>query len=162
MTIPWRLWVMMLTILAALTSVFGMQAGMAGIWWPIAGLWLAAGLACFGLSVWVGINLVLLGVVMDYLGEGPVGAWSLALIAAYGVALVAWDRQPPIPVIGAEVISVVGGFIAASLALGVAGSIAGRSGFARGPLMADFVMTSLFYPLVRFVIVPGNIRVARR
>ena len=89
-------------------------------------------------------------------------AWPLALLAAYGVALVAWDRQPPIPVIGAEIIALVGGFIAASVALGIAGSVAGHPGFARGPLMADFLMTAMLYPLVRFVIVPASIRVSRR
>ena len=154
MTLPWRLWVLLLTVLAGLTSAFGMQAGMAGAWWPIAGLWLAAGLASFGLSV--------LGIAMDFMGEAPIGAWSLALLAAYGVALVAWDRQPPIPVVGAEIIAMIGGFIAASVALGIAGSIAGHAGFARGSLMADFFMTALLYPLVRFVIVPASIRVARR
>lgn len=162
MTLPWRIWVLILTVLAALTSAFGMQAGMAGAWWPIAGLWLAAGLASFGLSVWVAGCLMMLGVAMDFLGEAPIGAWPLALLAAYGVALIAWDRQPPIPVIGAEIIALVGGFIAASVALGIAGSVAGHTGFARGPLMADFLMTALLYPLVRFVIVPASIRVARR
>ena len=49
-----------------------------------------------------------------------------------------------------------------SLALGIAGSVAGHAGFSRGPLMADFLMTALLYPLVRFVIVPASIRVARR
>jgi hypothetical protein len=161
-TLPWRLWVLLLTVLAGLTSAFGMQAGMAGAWWPIAGLWLAAGLASFGLSVWVAICLMLLGIAMDFMGEAPIGAWSLALLAAYGVALVAWDRQPPIPVVGAEIIAMIGGFIAASVALGIAGSIAGHAGFARGSLMADFFMTALLYPLVRFVIVPASIRVARR
>jgi hypothetical protein len=110
---------------------------MAGAWWPIAGLWLAAGLASFGLSVWVAGCLMLLGVAMDFMGEAPIGAWPLALLSAYAVALVAWDRQPPIRVIGAEIISLlVGGFIAASLALTIAGSIAGHTGFARGPFMA--------------------------
>lgn len=162
MTLPWRLWVLLLTVVAGLTSAFGMQVGMASAWWPIAGLWLAAGLASFGLSVWVAGCLMLLGVAMDFMSEAPIGAWPLALLAAYGVALVAWDRQPPIPVIGAEIIALIGGFIAASVALGVAGSIAGHTGFARGPLMADFLMTGLLYPLARFVIIPASIRVARR
>lgn len=162
MTLPWRLWVLLLTFVAGVTSAFGMQVGMASAWWPIAGLWLAAGLASFGLSVWVAGCLMLLGVAMDFMSEAPIGAWPLALLAAYGVALVAWDRQPPIPVIGAEIIALIGGFIAASVALGVAGSIAGHTGFARGPLMADFLMTGLLYPLARFVIIPASIRVARR
>jgi hypothetical protein len=161
-TLPWRLWVLLLTLLAAFTSAFGMQAGMASAWWPIAGLWLAAGLASFGLSVWVAGCLILLGVAMDFMGEAPVGAWPLALLCAYGVALVAWDRQPPIPVIGAEIIALLGGFIAVSVALGIAGSIAGHTGFARGGLFADFLMTAALYPLARFVIIPASIRVARR
>jgi hypothetical protein len=161
-TLPWRLWVLLLTVLAFLTTAFGMQVGMAGAWWPIAGLWLAAGLASFGLSVWVAGCLIILGVGMDFMGDAPIGAWPLALLGAYAVALVAWDRQPPIPVVGAEIISILGGFVAASVMLGIAGSIAGHEGFARGPLMADFVMTGLLYPLVRFVIIPASIRVARR
>ena len=40
--------------------------------------------------------------------------------------------------------------------------VAGHPGFARGPLMADFLMTAMLYPLVRFVIVPASIRVSRR
>ena len=48
------------------------------------------------------------------------------------------------------------------LGIVVAGSIAGHTGFARGPLMADFLMTGLLYPLARFVIIPASIRVARR
>lgn len=162
MTLPWRLWVLLLTVLAGLVTATGMQPGLTGVWWPIAGLWLAAGLASFGLSVWVAICLMLLGISMDFMGEAPIGAWPMALLSAYGVALVAWDRQPPIPVIGAEIIAMIGGFIAVSVALGIAGSIAGHAGFARGPLMADFVMTALIYPLVRFIIVPASIRVARR
>lgn len=162
MTLPWRIWVVMLTVLAGLITAYGMRAGMAGAWWPIAGLWLAAGLASFGLSVWVAGCLILLGLTMDFMGEAPIGAWPLALLCSYGVALVAWDRQPPIPVLGAEIISLVGGFIAASIALGVAASIAGHPGFARGVLIGDFFMTALIYPLARFVIIPASIRVARR
>lgn len=162
MTAAWRIWVLVLVVLAALMTAFGMRAGMVGMWWPIAGLWLAGGLAAFGLSVWVAGCLTLLGLVMDYLGEAPIGSWPLALLSAYGVALVAWDRQPPIPVVGAEALSVGGGFIAAIIALGIAASIAGEPGFARGALTGDFIMTALLYPLVRFVILPASIRVARR
>lgn len=162
MTAAWRIWVLVLVVLAGLTTAFGMRAGMVGMWWPIAGLWLAAGLAAFGLSVWVAGCLTMLGLVMDYMGEAPIGSWPLALLAAYGVALVAWDRQPPIPVVFAEAIAVFGGFVVAIIALGVAGSIAGHTGFARGALTGDFIMTALLYPLVRFVILPASIRVARR
>lgn len=162
MTAAWRIWVLVLVVLAALMTAFGMRAGMVGMWWPIAGLWLAGGLAAFGLSVWVAGCLAMLGLVMDYMGEAPIGSWPLALLSAYGVALVAWDRQPPIPVVGAEALSVAGGFIAAIIALGVAASIAGEPGFARGALTGDFIMTALLYPLVRFVILPASIRVARR
>jgi hypothetical protein len=162
MTWPWRVWIVLLTLLAGFLQSFSMQPGMAGLWWPIAGLWLSAGLASFGLSIWVAINLVLLGVFMDFLGEAPVGAWPLALLCAYGVALVAWDRQPPVPVIVAEIVAVVGGLIAAGVALGVASGIAGLPGFSRAGFMTDFFLTAGLYPLARFVIVPSSIRVARR
>ncbi len=162
MTAAWRIWVLLLVIVAGLTTAMGMTAGFGGLWWPIAGLWLAAGLACFGLSVWVAGLLIMLGVAMDLLGEAPIGAWPLALLAAYGVALVAWDRQPPIPVLLAEAIAVLGGFIAAVIALGVAGSIAGHAGFARHALNGDFIVTALLWPLIRLAILPASIRVARR
>lgn len=162
MTTAWRLWVLVLVILAGLTAAFGMRAGMVTVWWPIAGLWLTAGLAAFGLSVWVAGCLLALGVAMDLMGDAPVGAWPLALLAAYGVALVAWDRQPPIPVVGAEAISVIGGILAAGIALNVAASIAGEPGFARGALTGDFIITAMLWPLIRFVILPASIRVARR
>jgi hypothetical protein len=161
-TTAWRFWVLILVVLAGLTTGFGMSPGLGHIWWPIAGLWLAAGLAPFGLSVWVAGCLIMLGLTMDYMGEAPIGSWSLALLCAYGVALVAWDRQPPIPVVVAEAIAVIGGLIAASIALGIAGSIAGHPGFARAALTGDFIMTAALYPLVRFVILPASIRIARR
>ena len=162
MTTAWSLWVLILVVLAALTTAFGMRVGLGTVWWPIAGLWLAAGFAAFGLSVWVAGCLIMLGLVMDYMGEAPIGSWPLALLCAYGVALIAWDRQPPIPVVGAEAIALIGGIIAVSLALGLAGSIAGHPGFARGALTGDFIMTAILYPLARFVILPASIRVARR
>ncbi len=162
MTWPWRVWVLLLTLLAGFTTAFGMQKGMADVWWPIAGFWLAAGLASFGLSVWVAICLILLGVYMDFLGEAPVGAWPLALLCAYGVALIAWDRQPPVPVVAAESVAVLGGLIAAGVALGLAGGVAGVPGFSRAGFMTDFLMTAALYPLVRFVIVPAGIRGAKR
>jgi hypothetical protein len=161
-TAAWRIWVLLLVVLAGLTTSVGMTSGFGGVWWPIAGLWLAAGIACFGLSVWVAGLLILLGVAMDLMGEAPVGSWPLALLSAYGVALIAWDRQPPIPVIMAEAIAVIGGFVAASISLGIAASIAGEPGFARGALTGDFIMTAMLWPLVRFVILPASIRVARR
>ncbi len=162
MTVAWRLWVLMLTAVAAMVTAYGMKVGMSGAWWPIAGLWLTATLASFGLSIWVAGCLILLGLAMDYMGEAPIGAWPMALLAAYAVALVAWDRQPPIRVISAEIISLLGGFIVVSLALTIAGSIAGHPGFARNALTGDFIMTALLYPVVRFLILPASIRVARR
>lgn len=162
MTWPWRVWVLLMTAMAGFVTAFGMQPVLGGLWWPIAGLWLAAGLASFGLSVWVAICLILLGVFMDFLGEAPVGAWPLALLCAYGVALVAWDRQPPVPVIFAEAVAVTGGLVAAGVALGVAGGIAGHPGFSREGFMTDFLATGALYPLARYLIVPASIRVARR
>ena len=164
MTWPWRVWVIMMTLIAGMITAFGMQPGMASIWWPVAGMWLAAGFASFGLSVWVALNLVVLGVFMDYMGEAPLGAWPLALLCAYGVALVAWDRHATsgVPVLVSEVVAVSGGLIAAAIALGMAAGIAGLPGFSRAGFMTDFLMTALSYPFVRFVIVPASIRVARR
>ncbi len=164
MTWPWRVWVVAMTLLAGLITTFGMQPGMSGLWWPVAGIWLATGLASFGLSVWGAINLVALGVFMDYTGEAPIGAWPLALLSAYGVALVAWDRHATsgVPVLVAEIVAVAGGLIAAAIALGAASGIAGLPGFSRAGFMTDFLMTAALYPLVRFVIVPASIRVARR
>jgi hypothetical protein len=161
-TTPWRIWVLLLVVVAGLTTAFGMHAGFVNLWWPIAGLWLSAGFAAFGLSVWVAICLTMLGVAMDYMTEAPIGAWPLALLSAYGAAVVFWDRQPPIPVVWAEVLAVFGGLFAAFIALGVAGSIAGHPGFARNALTGDFIITAALYPLARFVILPASIRVARR
>lgn len=162
MTWPWRVWVVLVTAFAGFLTVFGMQPAFGGLWWPVAGLWLAAGLASFGLSVWAAINLIVLGVFMDFISEAPVGAWPLALLAAYGVALVAWDRQPPVPVVFAETVAVIGGLIAAGLALSVAGGIAGHAGFSRASFMSDFLVTAALYPLARYMIVPASIRAARR
>ena len=162
MTWPWRVWVLLMTMLAGFMTAFGTQPAVGGWWWPIAGLWLAAGLAAFGLSVWVAICLILLGVFMDFVGEAPIGAWPLALLCAYGVALVAWDRQPPVPVVFAEGVAVIGGLIAAGIALGIAGGVAGHPGFSRAGFMSDFLVTAAFYPLARYLIVPSSIRVARR
>lgn len=164
MTWPWRVWVLFMALFAAAVTAFGTQTGMGGLWWPVAGLWLAAGLASFGLSIWVAICLILLGVFMDFLGEAPIGAWPLALLFAYGVALVAWDRQATsgVPVFIAEIIAVVGGLIAAGVALNIAAGIASHKGFSGDRFMADFLLTAALYPLARFVIVPASIREARR
>lgn len=162
MTSLWRIWVLLFAGAAILLTAVGMQPRFAGAWWPISGLWLAVGFASFGLSVWVGATLLALGVVMDLMTEAPLGAWSLALLSAYGVALVAWDRQPPISVYAAETIAVIGGMIAASLALSAAGGIAGFPGLDRSGLLADFIITAMLYPAVRFILIPRSIRAARR
>jgi hypothetical protein len=164
MTWPWRVWVVLMTLLAGLITAFGVQPGFVKIWWPVAGMWLAAGLASFGLSVWVAVSLIVLGVFMDFVGEAPIGAWPLALLCAYGVALVAWDRHATsgVPVLMAEIVAVAGGLIAAGIALGVASGIANRPGFSRASFMTDFLVTAALYPLARYVIVPASIRVARR
>jgi hypothetical protein len=164
MTWPWRVWVLFMTLLAAAISVFGTQSGMGDLWWPVAGLWLAAGLAAFGLSIWVAICLVLLGVFRDFLGEAPIGAWPLAYLFAYGVALVAWDRQATsgVSVLVAELIAVIGGLIAAGAALYIAAGVAAHKGFAGDRFMADFLVTAVLYPVARFGIVPASIRKARR
>jgi hypothetical protein len=161
-TVAWRLWVVLLTVLAAAVTAYGMRVGMADAWWPIAALWLTTALASFGLSIWASGCFILLGLAMDYMGEAPIGSWPLALLSAYAVALIAWDRQPPIRVISAEIISLVGGFIVVSLTLGIAASVAGHPGFARSALTGDFIMTALLYLPVRFLILPASIRVARR
>jgi len=161
-TLAWRLWVVVLMVLAALVTAYGMRVGVGSAWWPIPALWLTTTLAAFGLSIWASGGFILLGLAMDFMGEAPVGAWPLALLSAYAVALVAWDRQPPIRVISAELISLVGGCIVISLTLGVAAAIAGHPGFSRNALTGDFIMTALMYPVIRFMILPASIRVARR
>lgn len=164
MTWPWRVWVVFLTLLAGFTTAFGTQVGMSSIWWPVAGLWLAASLASFGLSVWVAGSLILLGVFMDFIGEAPIGAWPMALLSAYGVALVAWDRQATsgVPVMVAEFVAVIGGLIAAGVTLSLAAGIAGHPGFSRDGFMTDFLLTAALYPLIRFVTIPASIRDNRR
>lgn len=153
-----RLWVVFLAVLCALVTGFGMQPGFGSLPWPIAGLWAAAVLAPYGLSVWSAGWLLLVGIAMDYMTEAPLGAWPLALISAYGVALVAWDRSPPLPVWGAEAVSVLGGMIAAIVALGLAGAVSGHAGFSRANLMSDFLATALLYLPVRFLLIPRDIR----
>lgn len=158
MSVLLRLWIVFLTALCAFITAFGMQPGFGGLWWPVAGLWAAAVLAPFGLSVWAAACLIVLGVLMDFMSEAPIGAWPLALLAAYGVALVAWDRSPPIPVWGAELVAVLGGLVAAGAALGLAGSVSGHVGFSRGAFTSDFLLTAALYPVVRFLLIPGDIR----
>jgi hypothetical protein len=162
LTLPWRLWLLILTAAAALSTAAGMQPGSGGSWWPIAGLWLAAAWASVGLSVWAAGCLTVLGLLMDFMSEAPIGAWPLALLSAYGVALVAWDRSPPVPVIAVEVVSVVGGIIVCWLALAAAGGIAGNPASARSGILTNFLLTALLYPLVRFILIPGSVRGARR
>lgn len=162
MTIPWRIWLVMCALVSVAITSVGLQPGMSGVWWPIPALWLAAVWASFGLSVWASACLIILGVLTDFVTEAPVGAWPLALLCAYGVGLVAWDRQPPVPVVFAELIAVGGGAIAAGLALSAAGSIAGQAGFAREGLIFDALTTLLLYPVVRYILLPRDIREARR
>ncbi len=162
MTQAWRLWIVFHIFVAATITVLGMQPKWTGLWWPVAGLWLAMGWASFGLSVWAGGWLVVLGVMMDLMTEAPLGSWPLALLAAYGVALVAWDRQPPISVVAAEMVAVIAGLVAAGLALSAASGIAGQQGFSRSAMMGDFLMTAVLYPVARFILIPKSIRAGRR
>jgi hypothetical protein len=162
MTVPWRLWLIICGLASVGGASIGLQPGLGGLWWPIPALWLAAVWASFGLSVWASACLVLLGLLTDFITDAPIGAWPFALLCAYGVGLVAWDRQPPVPVVVAELIAVGGGVIAAGLALSAAGSIAGEIGFAREGMIYDGVLTLLLYPVVRFGLLPGDIREARR
>jgi hypothetical protein len=156
--VPFRLWVLLITLLCAAISAFGLQPGYGGMPWPVAALWAAAAFAAFGLSVWVAFCLIVLGVLMDFMTEAPIGAWPLAILSAYGVALVAWDRQPPVSVWAAEAISVIGGMIAAAVALWAAGAIARHVGFSRAGFMGDFIVTAITYLVVRFVLLPADIR----
>lgn len=158
MTPLWRLWIVWMTLLSAAVSVVSLQPSLAGTAWPVAGLWAAAAWAAVGLSVWAAGSLVLLGLFIDYVTDAPIGAWPFAFLCAYGVALVAWARVPPLPVIAAECVAVIGGLIAAALSLGIAGDIAGRSGFAPAGFMPDFIATALLYPLARFVYIPASVR----
>ena len=99
---------------------------------------------------------------MDFMSDAPLGAWPLALLCAYGVALVAWDRSPPVPVIAVEIVSVAGGVVACWLALAAAGGISGHPASSRFGILYDFLLTALLYPLVRFILIPGSVRGARR
>jgi hypothetical protein len=162
MTLPWRVWVLALACLAALWTAFGMRTGMYAVMWPIAGLWLAAFFAPFGLSVWAAAVLTLLGLSMDLMTEAPVGAWALALLSAYGVGLVAWDRQPPLSVPAAEAVTVIAGMVAVYVTLAAAGGISGQTGFSLRALLPDFFVTALLYPVLRFVFLPVTIREGRR
>ncbi len=162
MNLPWRIWVFMMTALSAFITAFGMQPALAGVWWPVAGLWLAAGFAPYGLSVWAAVCLLLNGVILDLMTDAPIGAWPLAFILAYGVAVFAWDRHPPVSRLVVEVMAVVGGLIAATLALGLAAGVAGHEGFSRAGFLTDFLMTAALYPLARYLLVPSDLREARR
>lgn len=162
MNVLLRMWVVLLIAMCGLLWTFGLQPSMSGMWWPVAGLWAAAALAPYGLSVWVAGWLIVLGVVMDFMSEAPIGAWPLALLAAYGVALVAWDRQPPVPVPVVEAVAVIGGLLTAGLALGAASGVSGHAGFSRAGILGDFILTAALYPVVRFVLIPASIRTARR
>ncbi len=162
MNVPWRIWVLVLTGLASLVTAFGMQPALAGYWWPVAGLWLAAGFASYGLSVWAAVCLLLNGVILDLMTDAPVGAWPLAFLLAYGVGVFAWDRHPPVSRVFVEFAAVVGGLIAAALALGLAAGVAGYEGFTRSGFLTDFLITAALYPIVRFLIVPTDLREARR
>jgi hypothetical protein len=162
MTLPWRVWVLALAVVAAMSTAFGMRPGMYAQMWPIAGLWLTAFVAPFGLSVWAAAVLTALGLAMDLMTEAPVGAWALALLSAYGVGLIAWDRQPPLSVPTVEAITVIGGAVAIYVALTAAGGIAGQTGFSAAALIPDFFITALLYPALRFVFLPVSIREGRR
>ncbi|MEZ5937819.1 MAG: hypothetical protein R3C52_06320 [Hyphomonadaceae bacterium] len=162
MTPIWRAWVVVLIVGAVVVSGFGMGVGKSNDPWPIAGLWVAALLAPYGLSVWVAICLTVLGVSMDFMTEAPLGAWPLALLAAYGVALLAWEQYPPYPLWLMETIAVIGGMVAAGIALATAASISENSGFAWGPLLQDFAMTGVLYIALRFFLLPASVREQRQ
>jgi hypothetical protein len=162
MTGFWRLWVTLMTLAAAVFTGFGLRPGMAGGWWPIAGLWCAAVWASYGLSVWSAGCLIVLGVMMDYIAEGPIGAWAFALLCAYGVGLVVWDRAPPLSGIVAEVIAVVGGLIACALALAIGGAVSGQAGFASGDLTWNLIITAVLYPGARFALIVADAKEQRR
>lgn len=147
----WRLWIGVATLFAGWFTSFGYSPGMPS-WWPIAGLWAAAAWASYGLSVWVAGCLLLLGLFTDFMSEAPVGSWALAFLSAYGVALLAWDRAPPLAGFIAEIIAVVGGMIAAGFALALAGAVSGSVGFWRDGFFYDFLLTALLYPAARFVL----------
>lgn len=162
MSVPWRIWVFVLTGLAILVTAFGMQPALGGYWWPVAGLWLAAGFAPYGLSIWAAVCLLLNGVVVDLMTDAPIGAWPLAFLLAYGVGVFAWDRHPPVSRVVVEFFAVIGGLIVAALALGLAAGVAGYEGFSRAGFLTDFIITAALYPIVRFLLVPSDLREARR
>ena len=158
----WRIWVALLTVGAGLMAGFGASPKLDGVWWPIAGFWLTAGLAAYGLSVWTAICLTALGVYMDLMTDGPIGAWPLAFLAAYMVAAIAWERHPPIGYRMVESFALYGGMIVASLMLAMADGLAGFGGFSRASLLGDMFVTALGFYLVGLFILPREVREVRR
>lgn len=162
MSVPWRIWVLFWTIVSALVTAFGMQPALEGVWWPVAGLWLAAGFASYGLSVWAAICLLINGIILDLMTDAPIGAWPLTFLLAYGVAVITWDRHPPVSRTVVEFGAVIGGVFAAAAALSLAAGVAGYEGFSRAGFLMDFVVTAALYPVVRYLLVPSDLREARR
>ncbi len=162
MSLPWRIWVLFLTLLATFVTAFGMQPALAGVWWPVAGLWLAAGLGAYGLSVWVAVCLLTHGVVLDLMTDAPIGAWPLAFLLAYGMGVLSWDRHPPVSRTVVEIAALIGGLLAAAAALGLSAGVAGHEGFSRAGFLTDFLITAALYPIVRYLLVPSDMREARR
>jgi len=162
MTLPWRLWVFMWLLIAGLATAFGLHPAFSGVPWPAAGLLAGVCFACFGLSVFVGAGLVILGLLMDFATDSPIGAWPVAFLAAYAVALIVWDRQPPLSPLLAELIALPAALIAAGLGLVIAGNIAGETLIDRSGVFGDLMVTALAYPAVRFILIPASVREARR
>jgi hypothetical protein len=143
---------------AAAMTAFGMGVGKSDLAWPVAGLWVAAFVAPYGLSVWAAGCITLLGVIIDFMTEAPIGAWPIALLGAYGVGLLAWERYPPLPLWAVEAISVIGGMAAALVALMTAAAVAGLPSIVNWPLMRDFLVTGIAYVGLRFVFLPASVR----
>lgn len=158
MTPVWRLYVLLLSAGAAIMTAFGMGVGKSDLAWPIAGLWVAALVAPYGLSVWAAGCLTLLGVIIDFMTEAPIGAWPIALLGAYGVGLMAWERYPPLPLWAVEAITVIGGMIAAVVALMTAAAVAGLPSIVTWPLMRDLLVTAFAYVGLRFALLPPSLR----
>ncbi len=162
MNLPWRLWVFGLMLLAILFAGFGALPKLGGDWWPVAGIWLAATLAAYGLSVWTAMCLLTLGLATDLMTDAPLGAWPLAFLMAYVVAAIAWEQYPPLNRYIVEGLALVGGMVAVAIALGLAAGLAGYTGFSRTGLLTDFAATFLLYPVVRLFLLPKEVREVRR
>lgn len=157
MNLPWRLWVMMLSIVAMIFAIVGTQPRWSELWWPFASIWLTVTLSAFGLSIFAAVCFVLLGLSIDLMTDAPLGAWPLAFLMSYMVGVFAWERSPPVPPIMVEAFTLIFGLVVVTVCLALASGVAGYSGFSVANLLSDFAMTIIAYPLMRGFLLPREV-----